>query len=149
MWYLAGEWEGTGGGQDFSVHARAMFEWALNDHFIVGFNQVRDSGSDQVLSTEHIYVYYDRDQSQVVGAFFADDGAVEQAVGQVDARGELVLNSASLSCVPRSFPRARLRRVFQPLDRDRWVYAIEMDCGNGLLPYITVQMQRVPPAQKG
>lgn len=50
--YLVGDWDGKGEGQDLTAQAR--FEWTLNDHFIAGFCEMRDAGSDQVLSIEHV-----------------------------------------------------------------------------------------------
>ncbi len=149
LWYLAGDWEGTGGGEDFSVQAQARFEWALDDHFIAGFSEMRDSGSGQVLNTEHVYIYYDRSEDGVVGLFFANDGTVERAVGRVDTVGHLVMTSSSISCVPPSLPRTRLRREIQLITQDRWIYTIEMDSGKGLLPFVTIEMQRKLPLDKG
>ena len=36
LWYLIGEWEGTGKGPDFRFRASAQYSWALGDHFIAG-----------------------------------------------------------------------------------------------------------------
>lgn len=140
LWYLVGDWAGKGEGQDLAAQAR--FEWTLNDHFIAGFCEMRDLGSDQVLSIEHIYMYYDRAENGVVAHFFASDGAVEQAVGQVDTVGRLVTTTVSLSCVPPSLPRIGLRRTFQLVGQVQWTYTIEMDSGQGLAPYVTIQMHR-------
>ncbi len=148
LWYLVGEWEGMGEGQDFAVRVQARFEWTLNDHFIAGFSEMRDAGSDQVLSIEHVYLYYDRSENGVVGLFLANDGAVERAVGRVDTIGRFETNTQSLSCVPPAFPRTRLRRTFQLVSQDQWAYTIEMDFGQGLQPYVTLQMQRRPTARK-
>lgn len=142
LWYLVGDWDGKGEGQDFGVTAQARFEWTLSDHFIAGFCEMRDAGSDQVLSIEHVYMYYDRAENGVVALFFASDGAVERAVGRVDTVGRLVTTTVSLSCVPPSLPRTALRRTFQLVGQVQWTYTIEMDAGQGLAPYVTIQMRR-------
>ena len=145
LWYLVGDWHGTGSGEDFEVQASARFEWTLDDHFIAGFIELRDVGSDQVLSTDHVYLYYSREESGVVGVFFANDGLVERSLGPVDAVGRFVMTSSRLECVPFSFPRSQLRRTFQLVDPNEWSYMVEMDTGKGLLPYVTVQMRRKTP----
>ncbi|MBN1888356.1 MAG: FABP family protein [Thermoflexales bacterium] len=145
LWYLVGDWQGTGSGEDFGVQALARFEWTLNDHFIAGFIELRDAGSDQVLSTEHVYLYYNREENGVAGLFFAQDGLVERAVGPIDTVGHFVMLSTRLDCVPMGFPRSQLRRSFQLLDPNEWQYSIEMDAGHGLCPYATVHMQRKLP----
>lgn len=142
LWFLVGDWGGAGESEDFGVRAQARFEWTLDDHFIAGFCELRDSGSDQVLSVEHVYIYYDRQEERVVGLFFANDGAVERAVGRVDTVGRMEMTSTSLSCVPPSFPRRQLRRTFELVTPDEWTYSVEMDSGQGLSPYVTIQMKR-------
>ncbi len=148
LWYLIGDWEGAGEAEDFGVRVQARFEWTLNDHFIAGFIEMRDSGSEQVLSTEHVYMYYDRAEKGVVGLFFSSDSAVERAVGHVDTVGRLVMTTTDLSCVPPGFPRSAMRRTFQLVSQDQWTYTIEMDSGNGLVHYITIQMRRKPLPKK-
>ena len=66
LWFLIGDWEGIGESEDFGVRAQARFEWTLNDHFIAGFCEMRDLGSDQVLNVEHVYIYYDREEDGVL-----------------------------------------------------------------------------------
>jgi hypothetical protein len=149
LWYLVGEWIGSGESTDFNVSAQARFEWALNDRFIAGFVEMRDTGSEQVLSIEHVYIYYDREEGGAVGMFFADDGAVERAVGAIGTIGQLTLLTASLRCVPPTFPRTQLRRSFHMVSKDKWIYKIELDSGHGLQPYITVQMQRKDSTESG
>jgi hypothetical protein len=145
LWYLVGDWHGVGEGEDFSVQAVARFEWTLDDHFIAGFIEVRDSGSSQALSTDHVYLYYNREANRVVGVFFANDGLVERAAGPVDTIGRFVITSTQLDCVPFSFPRTQLRRTFELADQNEWTYTVEIDTGLNLQPYFTVHMRRRKP----
>ncbi len=81
LWYLVGNWEGAGKGPDFRFRASARCAWALNDHFLVGQMEIRDAGSDRLLSIAHWYIYYNHDLNCLVADIFQHDGIVERARG--------------------------------------------------------------------
>ena len=59
LWYLIGEWEGTGKGPDFRFRARATYSWILSDHFITGHMKIYDlaslSGSPEYFSPSQLF----------------------------------------------------------------------------------------------
>jgi len=143
LWYLIGKWEGTGKGPDFRFRARATYSWILNDHFLTGYLQISDLGSDRVLAAEHSYYYYDYDLSCLVGDTFRQDGMVEHALGHADARGRMVLTTDRLLCVPRGMPPHRVRRTIWMMAAPQWAFMLEMDSGQGFAPCLEGQMRRL------
>ena len=143
LWYLIGEWEGTGKGPDFRFRARATYSWVLNDRFLMGYLQIYDLGSDQVLSAEHSNYYYDYDLSCLVGDTFCHNGMVEHALGHADARGRMVLTTDRLQCHPRGTPTCRLRRTIWMMAAPQWAFTLEKDPGQGFVPYLEGQMRRL------
>jgi hypothetical protein len=116
--------------------------WALNDHFLSSQMEIRDADSDKALIAEHSYIYYDRDCACLVAEIFGLDGMVERAMGRADMRGRLVLTTDRLSCVPMGNPIRRLRRTIWTMAASQWAFTIEMDTGEGWLPYLEGQLRR-------
>ena len=143
LWYLIGEWEGTGKGPDFRLRAKATYSWILDDHFLTGHLQIYDLGSNRVLSAEHSYYYYDFDLSCLVGDIFYQDGMVEHALGHADARGRMVLTTDRLQCIPRGAPTGHLRRTVWMMAAPQWAFTLERDSGQGFAPYLEGQMRRL------
>ena len=106
LWYLVGDWEGSGKGPDLRCRVAVHCAWVLDDYFLTHRLEIRDADSDKVLMAEHSYIYYDRDCACLVAEVFGLDGMVEQAMGRADMRGRLVLTTGRLSCVPRAIPFA-------------------------------------------
>jgi hypothetical protein len=142
LWYLVGDWEGTGKGPDWRCRLAVHCEWALDDHFLTGQVEIRDADSDKVLMAEHGDMYYDRDGNCLAAEIFGLDGMVEHATGRADMRGRLVLTSDRLSCVPKSNPIRRLRRTVWAMAASQWAFTVEMDTGEGWLPYLEGQLRR-------
>jgi hypothetical protein len=104
--------------------------------------EIRDADSDKVLMAEHSYIYYDRDCACLVAEVFGLDGMVEQAMGRADMRGRLVLTTGRLSCVPKGNPLRRLRRTFWSMAASQWAFTVEIDTGEGWMPYLEGQLGR-------
>jgi THAP4-like, heme-binding beta-barrel domain len=142
LWYLVGNWEGTGKGPDFRFRATATYSWALDDHFIASRTEIRDAGSGQVLSLEQGYLYYDRARNSLVADVFCLDGTVEHALGHADARGRMVLTADSLRCLPPDSTVCRMRRTTWMMVASQWAFTVEVDSGQGFVPYLEGQMRR-------
>ena len=142
LWYLIGDWEGSGKGPDFRFRITAHCAWTLNDHFIISQAEICDADSGKVLVAEHGYTYYDRDCNCLVAQVFGLDGMVEHAMGRADIRGRLVLTTDRLSCVPKGNPIRRLRRTVWPMAALQSAFTIETDTGEGWLPYLEGQLRR-------
>ena len=142
LWYLVGDWDGTGKGQDLRCRIAAHYAWALEDRFLTGQMEIHDADSDKVLIAEHSYVYYDRDSACLVAEIFGRDGMVEHAMGRADMRGRLILTSDRLSSVPKGNPIRRLRRTVWTMAASQWAFTIEMDKGEGWAPYFEGQLRR-------
>lgn len=142
LWYLVGDWEGTGKGPDFRFRARATYSYILNDHFLTGYVEISDLKSGEVMMAEHTYFYFDRSLKSLVSDTFHQDGMVEHAVGHADARGRIVLTTDRLSCIPRGAATHRLRRTVWVLAAPQWAFSIEKDSGEGFAPYLEGQMRK-------
>jgi len=142
LWYLIGDWEGTGKGPDFRFHAKASYSWILNDHFLTGYMEISSLGSGKVLAAEHSYFYYDHDLSCLISDTFRQDGLVEHALGHADARGRMVLTTDRLHCIPKGTSIRRLRRTVWMMAAPQWAFTLEMDSGQGFVPYLESQMRK-------
>jgi hypothetical protein len=142
LWYLVGDWEGSGKGPDLRCRVAVHCAWALDDHFLTHQLEIRDADSDKVLIAEHSYIYYDRDGACLVAEVFRHDGMVELATGRADMRGRLVLTTDRLSCVPKGNPIRRLRRTFWSMAASQWAFTVEMDTGEGWMPHLEGQLRR-------
>lgn len=142
LWYLVGDWEGTGKGPDFRFRARATYSYILNDHFLTGYVEISDLNSGEVLTAEHTYFYFDHDLRSLVSDTFHQDGMVEHALGHADARGRIVLTSDRLSCIPKGVSIRRLRRTVWVMAAPQWAFSIEQDLGEGLTSYLEGQMRK-------
>jgi len=141
LWYLIGEWEGTGKGPDFRFRASAHYSWALGDHFIAGQLTLSDLLSGELRAAEHVYYYYDNGLNCLVSDVFSLDGMTEHSLGHADARGRMVLTTDRLDCVPRGSTVCRLRRTVWTMAASQWAFAVEKDCGQGFAPYLEGQMR--------
>ncbi len=142
LWYLIGEWEGTGKGPDFRFRTNARCLWALNDHFLVIQLDVNDASSGKALMSEHAYIYYDREVNCLVGDIFGSNSMVEHALGHADSRGRMALTSDRLACIPKDLPVRRMRRTFWMMASSQWAFTVERDLGQGFVPYLEGQMRR-------
>jgi hypothetical protein len=142
LWYLIGDWEGSGKGPDFGFRITAHCAWALGDHFIASQVEICDADSGRALIAEHGYLYYDREGDCLAAEIFSLDGMVEHTTGRADARGRLVLTTDCLSCVPRGDPLRRLRRTIWPMAALQSAFTIERDTGEGWQPYLEGQLRR-------
>ena len=142
LWYMVGDWEGSGKGPDLRCRIASHYAWALGDHFLTGQVEIRDGDSDKVLMAEHSYIYYDRDCACLVAEIFGQDGMVEHTMGRADMRGRLVLTSDRLSCVPKGNPIQRVRRTVWTMAASQWAFTVEMDKGEGWTPYFEGQLRR-------
>ena len=142
LWYLVGDWEGTGKGPDFRFRARATYSYILNDHFLAGYVEINDLKSGEVLMAERTYFYFDRNLKSLVSDAFRQDGMVEHALGHTDARGRIVLTTDRLSCVPKQMSICRLRRTVWVMAAPQWAFSIEKDSGDGFAPYLEGQMRK-------
>lgn len=142
LWYLIGDWEGTGKGPEFRFRATARCVWQLSDHFLVAYLELDDVASGQVVVAEHAYIYYDRELNCLVGDIYSLDGMVEHALGHVDSRGRMALTTNRLSCVPRGLPVRCVRRTTWMIAASHWAFTVERDLGQGLAPYLEGQMRR-------
>jgi hypothetical protein len=145
LWYLIGDWEGTGKGPDLRFRARATYSWILNDHFLTGYMETSDLSSGEIVAAEHCYYYYDHDLSCLVGDTFHQDGMVEHALGHADARGRMVLTTDRLHCVPKALAIRRLRRTVWMMAAPQWAFTLEIDAGQGFAPYLEGQMRKSEP----
>ncbi len=143
LWYLIGNWEGSGKGPGLRIRARARCNWALGDHFLVLEMEILDAGSGQALSVEHSYIYYDHKPSQLVAHIFSFDGLVERAVGHADARGRMVLATDQVAYAPQGRQARRYLRTIWMMAASQWAFTIERDSGEGLQPYLEGQMRKV------
>lgn len=142
LWYLVGDWEGTGKGPDLHCRIAAHYAWVLDDRFLTGQLEIRDADSDKMFMAEHSYVYYDRDSACLVAEIFGSNGMVDHAMGRADMRGRLVLTSDRLSCVPKGTPIRRLRRTVWTMAASQWAFIIEIDKGESWAPYLEGQLRR-------
>lgn len=142
LWYLVGDWEGTGKGPDFRFSAKATYSYILNDHFLFGCVEFNDLNSGQVLMAEHTYLYFDRSLKSLAGDNFDQNGMVEHALGHADARGRIVLTTDRLSCIPKGMSIRGLRRTIWVMAAPQWAFSIEKDVGEGFAPYLEGQMRK-------
>jgi hypothetical protein len=143
LWYLIGEWEGNGKGpNNLRFRAAARGEWTLGDHFMLLRLDLYDLATNQLIAAEHDYIYYDRDQSCLVGEFFGHTGLVEHAHGHADSRGRMALTTDHLCCAPVALPFQRLRRTTWMMAAAQWAFTIEQDQGQGFVPYLEGQLRR-------
>jgi len=141
LWYLIGEWEGSGKGPDFRFHASARCRWVLNDHFLAMSLELDDAASGQPIIAEHSYIYYDRELVCLVSDIFGSNGMVEHTVGHADLRGRMVLTAERLSRVPTDLPLRRVRRTTWTMATLQWAFTVERDLGQGFAPYLEGQMR--------
>ena len=142
LWYLVGDWEGTGKGPDFRFSAKATYSYILHDHFLFGYVEINDLNSGQVLMAEHTYFYFDRSLKSLASDTFHENGMVEHALGHADSRGRMVLTGDRLACIPRDLPVRRIRRTFWMMASSQWAFTVERDLGQGFAPYLEGQMHR-------
>ena len=142
LWYLVGDWEGTGTGPDLHCRITAHYVWALDDHFLTGQWQIHDADSDKLVAAEHSYIYYDRDGACLVAEIYSQSGMVEHTTGRADMHGRLVLTTDRLNGVLKSDPLRRLRRTVWPMGTMQWAFTLETDKGEGWTPYLEGQLRR-------
>ena len=142
LWYLIGDWEGSGKGPDFRFRVAAHCAWALGDHFITSQVEIFDADSGRVLAAEHSDLYHDREGNCLAAEIFGLDGMVEHARGRADMRGRLVLTTDHLSSIPIGNPICRLRRTIWPMAALQSAFTLERDTGEGWLPYLEGQLSR-------
>jgi hypothetical protein len=142
LWYLIGEWEGTGKGPDFRFRCNARCMWTLGDHFLVVQFDFSDASSGKALMSEHTLIYYDHNANCLVGDVFGSNSVVEHALGFADSRGRMALTTDRLTCFPKGFPVRRLRRTFWVMASSQWAFTVEQDLGEGFVPYLEGQMHR-------
>ena len=142
LWYLIGEWEGSGKGPDMRFRAEAKYSWTLDDHFITGQLTINDSLSGHTLLAEQVYYYYDLNLSCLACDVFSLDGTAEYALGHADARGRLVLTTNRMNCVHPGKTVCRLRRTIWPMASLQWAFTVEKDTGEGFATYLEAQMRR-------
>jgi hypothetical protein len=144
LWYLIGDWEGTGKGPNFRFRANIRGEWMLNDHFVLLRLDLHDLDTNQLLIAEHQYIYYDRDLNCLVSEVFGLNGLVEHTIGHADSRGRMALTSDHLRCVPKGLSFERLRRTTWMMAASHWAFTIEQEQGQGqgFVPYLEGQMRR-------
>ena len=142
LWYLLGDWEGTGKGPDFRFRARATYSYILHDHFLTGYVEINDLSSGEVLRAEHTFFYFDRNLKSLVCDTFHLDGMVEHALGHADVRGRIVLTTDRLSCIPKGMSIRGLRRTVWVMAAPQWAFSIEKDVGEGFAPYLEGQMRK-------
>ena len=142
LWYLVGDWEGTGKGPDFRFSAQATYSYILDDHFLSGYVEVNDLNSGQVLMAERTYFYFDRSLKSLASDTFHQNGMVEHALGHADVRGRIVLTTDRLSCIPKGMSIRALRRTVWVMAAPQWAFSIEKDVGEGFAPYLEGQMRK-------
>lgn len=101
---------------------------------------IRTSG--YLLLAEHSYYYYNHDFSCLAGNMFRHDGMVEHALGHADARGRMVLTTDRLNCIPKGVAILHLRRTVRMMAAPQWAFTVEVDSGQGFVPYLEGQMRR-------
>ncbi len=148
LWYLVGSWEGEGAGQGASYRLQGEVRWALKDHYLALEVAVYDE-SGQPLGSEHGYIHYDRREQMLVAWFFGSDGRAERAIGWADAQGRLTLTTVQITNASPEFPARFVRRILWPVEQGMWAYAIEVDFGNGVIPFVHGRMYRQPAGLAG
>jgi hypothetical protein len=142
LWYLIGDWEGSGKGPDFRFRATARCVWALDDRFLVVQLEITDTASNKLVTAEHSYIYYDRDLNCLVGDTFSSNGMVDHALGHVDSRGRMALTTDRLCCIPKGLSLRRLRRTTWTMAAAQWAFTVERDLGEGFITHLEGQMRR-------